>query len=302
MCWFSDLFRSLNNNAQHDLFYLFHPVRSIIISEEAHVNGGAMYLDYNNSIVISPSWLYLNDAEKLNSGYQAVANDQRDSFIKQYSFSYHDSECSDVDCALHFDRSHMDIGHLRMYFAIVLYHELTHAMDCVPASAFGDKNQPVITAGEKNYFTIFTPTFVRTFPRLNMDATLIRVMFESLDNLNEIDVNQSVRNITSANFINSFSKSDAPTLYALNSDQDYLAEAFAHFMVAFRLNISTRVVVTTSDGKTLLWGEKNRELNPSVLTAGKAAAKLLMPQLGDAIDNFSIEGNQADNNSGTSKI
>ena len=123
----------------------------------------------------------------------------------------------------------------------------------------------------------------------------MKVMFGSLEEINDDEVNESAKSWTAERLVDVLKSNTSSTLYALVNNREYFAEAFSYFMAAFRQSLATRVTVTEADGKTIAWGQKDREVDSKVFAAGKAAAKLVMPQLSDKIDAFSLDKYTQDN-------
>ncbi|NVK57391.1 MAG: hypothetical protein HWE26_17440 [Alteromonadaceae bacterium] len=277
--WMGDRFAEfLHQSAtREDMLQLLRGVTAIVISYDIRpsfywVRTGAIYLDARNFWRTPAERDTLNTAPDYRSDF---GNDLQFGiywrYVKDNNYYYPQPSLAESQ------RNNRDFAKLEASLAWLMYHELAHANDFFPSTAWAG-----LSASQTplDYFRNSTTRSDLLYDNYPLQS---EVLFDLANvSFGGENATTSQRNFTPAQAADEFSSDIAPAYYAYYTRREDFATLFEQFMMLYRLGVSADIGVigaVTNPDALITWGQRNR-INQDTLQARTAfAVERILPNL-----------------------
>ena len=266
--WMGDNFRTMLARMPPEILPLFRSITVVVIASDIrpayyHSGYGAIYLDAAFLALTSEQQASITDEEDYRSGFGSdlqfrmpwrMARDNR------WILARRDADGS------------RRIEDLTTFLALVLFHELAHAIDYMPAGEIAG-----LSLGQKPYQVSdarLSRSVSSAYP-LTSDVMkdLAKVSFHGTDST------ATQRALEPDDLIDEFPPDGATEYYAYSTVREDFATLFENMMIHFAFGIATDVGITDvpssgerSDG-VVAWGQRGRITDTAVVNRVRAAVR-----------------------------
>lgn len=278
--WMATRFESLLDSLPDDLLDLMRSVTAIIIGSDVRPS---FYWSQTGAIYLDPAGLWLSVEEKqtidpqpdYRSGFgsdlvhRVINRYVRDNQYAWYGYSLDDD-------------SERTLADIRLPMARLLYHELAHAADFLPAQSMSgfNSNWTVLEAAQ-----YVEKQSLQVSQALESQAPLgSQLMFDlAAVNFYGQDASAEQRALSAADVSAEFAADGANDDYAYASRYEDVAMLFEETMMALNFAVERDVAVAPvpADGEPHVvdWGQRRRVSDPAVIERAKLVAQRLVPEL-----------------------
>lgn len=267
--WMGDRFAELLGDAPDLMIPLFGSITSISIGSTVRPS---FYWAGTGAIRLDPEGLWLSVDEKANV---SVEEDYRSDFGKELQFWFFESLRSGRESAIRYysltDRQERPYEDIKIPMYRLLYHELAHAVDFLPAQSVDslDARLAPLFALVENEAFFLSPRLYNDFP-LNsqtlIDLGQVRFAGEAATGLQK-SFNSSLVGAEMAN-------DGAARFYAYRTVREDFATLFTQVMMKFSFDLDAYIAFVDKpadednfgcDELLVGWGQKNRLADPNLL-------------------------------------
>ena len=287
--WMARRFEALLDSLPDDLLGLMRSVTAIIIGSDVRPS---FYWSQTGAIYLDPAGLWLSVAEKqtidpqpdYRSGFgselihRVISRYVRDNQYAWYGYSLDDD-------------SERTLEDIRLPMARLLYHELAHAADFLPAQAMSGFNPNWTVLEAAQYVEKQT---LQVSQALEAQSPLGSQMMFDLAGVNFYGQQASAaqRALDAADVAAEFAGDGANDNYAYASGYEDVAMLFEETMMAMNFGVERDVAVAPvpaqGDPHVVEWGQRRRVSDPMVIERARLVAQRLLPELevGAFLDSY----------------
>ena len=279
--WMGDRFADFlqNSIAGPDMLSMLRGVTAVIISYDVRPSfywqaTGAIYLDANNF------WQTPEERDTLND-----QPDRRTDFGSDLQFSVFWRYTKDNDYypaarITKQDRVARDFADLEASISWLMYHELAHANDFIPPSAWASVNPNTTPFGYISRDTPQSDELSQLFPLRSSEMhALAQVRF---NNATPTSVERNYRGGDVETF---FTPDISPSFYSYFTKREDFATLVERYMMLYRFDAHADVAIidgrTASDEPLVVWGQRNRISEDSLEDRTVFAVSRVYPELGN---------------------
>lgn len=276
--WMAESFKDfLENSATGaDMLKLLRAVTAVVISYDVRPSfywaaTGAIYLDARNFWRSPEQRDTLNEIPDFRSNFGSELNVIIPWRYVKNNQNYPNSRYPTEE------RQNRSFADLEADIAWLLYHELAHANDFFPSTAWGrltNNDDPLSWFRSQG---TNSDQLLRDYPLMSqVMKDLAQVSFAGLD------PSAQQKAYTGDDLIPHFSIDIAPAYYAYLNEREDFATLFERFMMAYRLNAQADVALITRQNNPsfiVSWGQRNRFNDPSLQDRVVFTIESVLPSL-----------------------
>ena len=277
--WMGERFKQFleQSSTSQDMLKLLRATTAIVISYDVRPSfywsaTGAIYLDAANFWVTPEERDTLNDQPDYRSEF---GNDLR--FMLPWRYVKNNQyyiRNSDYPVAERLTRS---FDALEASASWLMYHELAHANDFFQPTAWANVASSSSPLAYANQVAPASAEFSQLYPlNSNEMQALAQVSFAGQT------ATSYQKSVEASDVVSFFTPDQAPDYYCYSTEREDYATLFGHFMMAYRLGVSTDVAIISTvanDELNVSWGQRNRINAPGIQPRVRAVVSNIFPQL-----------------------
>ncbi len=278
--WMATRFESLLDSLPEDLLGLMRSVTAIIIGSDVRPS---FYWSQTGAIYLDPAGLWLSVEEKrtidpqpdYRSGFGSeLMHRVINRYVLNNQYAWYGYSLS--------DDSERTLADIRLPMARLLYHELAHAADFLPAERMASFNSNWTVLEATQYVERQS---LQVSQALEAQAPLGSQMMYDLAGVNFYgqDASAAQRALNASDVSAEFAADGANDDYAYASRFEDVAMLFEETMMALNFAVERDVAVAPvpadDEPHVVDWGQRRRVSDPQVIARAKLVAERLVPEL-----------------------
>ncbi|GHG02186.1 hypothetical protein GCM10017161_33800 [Thalassotalea marina] len=291
--WMGDQFKKFletYDNEHHDFKNLLRATTAIVLSYDVRPS---FYHPYTGAIYLDPSDLWVTPAQRDTINQ---APDYRAGFGSSLQFEIPSRYVKDNDYASYYfpisERLDRELSDSLYDFASLLYHELAHANDYFPSTAWNATensnttflshvnalfNNKAIQSDDLQRFTPLDPNWDSEDANDKSEMTKLgQVRFQG------VTANETQKAYTMSDVANMFKVEGATAFYNYSSTREDYAMLFDGFMMKVRYNIDRDVAVSDQEYHQIAWGQRGRFGENWIRPRVEFVSNRILPEFTDA--------------------